>query len=69
MVAVAKQRRYNSVHPPPPMPRCATALNFVIPPAPACRGSVLRISYTLHQPTATYAAFFKETRTRFYRRH
>ncbi len=34
------------------------APKFVIP-------SGLRISYTLHQPTAMYAAFFKESRTRF----
>jgi hypothetical protein len=33
-------------------------LNFVIP-------SGLRISYTLHPPTATYAAFSKESRMRF----
>ena len=30
-----------------------------------CHPVELRISYTLHQPTATYAAFFKESRTRF----
>ena len=36
----------------------SSALNFVIP-------SGLRISYTPHQPTATYAAFFKGSRTRF----
>jgi hypothetical protein len=33
-------------------------LPFVIP-------SELRISYTLHQPTTTYAAFLKESHTRF----
>jgi hypothetical protein len=36
--------------------------HFVIPPAPACRGSELRISTTLLSSTAMYAAFFKESR-------
>ncbi len=31
---------YISAHPSPPMPRWTMALNLVIPPAPACRGSV-----------------------------
>jgi hypothetical protein len=42
---------FESVHPPPLMPRCATALNFVIPPAPACRGTGADPDF-LHRGTA-----------------
>jgi hypothetical protein len=30
---------FDTVHPPPRLPKLATALNFVIPPVPACRGT------------------------------
>ncbi len=49
----------DSVHPPPPKPRWATALKFVIPTEAE--------PDFLHQDTtqATYAAFRKESRTNF----
>jgi hypothetical protein len=40
-----------SIHPPLLLPRCATALNFVIPPAPACRGTAADPDF-LHRGTA-----------------
>jgi hypothetical protein len=48
------------------MPRWATALNFVIPPVPACRGTGADPdSYNAVPPKATYAAFRKESCTKF----
>jgi hypothetical protein len=55
----------SSPNPKSPLPIKITASNFVIPPAPACRGSELRISYYAALITATYAAFFEESRMRF----
>ncbi len=53
---------FDSVPPHPLLPRWAATPQFVIPPGPACRGSVLRFPTAL--PAATYAALREESRTK-----
>ena len=53
---------FDSVPPHPLLPRWAATPQFVIPPVPACRGSVLRFPTAL--PAATYAALREESRTK-----
>jgi hypothetical protein len=38
------------------MPRCATALNFVIPPAPACRGTEADSNFLPHRTAQRHQA-------------
>jgi hypothetical protein len=56
---VSKLAFFDSVHPSPLMPRWVTALNFVIPTGADPD------SYSAVPPKATYAAFRKESRTKF----